>query len=171
MATSFSKKTSGITVDCRLRSRSVAGIVARMPAQRSLPDLFSAQPRAETSAAAADKGAIAANEQSPGPRHLLPKDLAGSLKRLTDDEIDALLSATTLEAERRGRLPLSGAKGKASAANPKAGRTPVEEIAGRLTTGKLNAIRAAFKAGVRPSAIARQFGLSQADIRKALATK
>jgi transposase-like protein len=37
--------------------------------------------------------------------------------------------------------------------------------------GKLNAVRAAFKAGVRPSAIARQFGISQSDVRKALATE
>jgi len=42
---------------------------------------------------------------------------------------------------------------------------------GLLTTGKLNAVRAAFKAGVKPSAIARQFGISQSDIRKALATE
>ena len=41
--------------------------------------------------------------------------------------------------------------------------------AGSLTTGKLNAVRAAFKAGVKPSAIARQFGISQSDLRKALA--
>ena len=40
-----------------------------------------------------------------------------------------------------------------------------------LTKGKLNAVRAAFKAGVRPSAIARQFGISQSDVRKALATE
>jgi len=40
-----------------------------------------------------------------------------------------------------------------------------------LTTGKLNAVRAAFKAGVKPSAIARQFGISQSDVRKALATE
>jgi len=38
-----------------------------------------------------------------------------------------------------------------------------------LTTGKLNAVRAAFKAGVKPLAIARQFGISQSDVRKALA--
>jgi transposase-like protein len=37
-----------------------------------------------------------------------------------------------------------------------------------LTTGRLNAVRAAFKAGVKPSAIARQFGISQSDVRKAL---
>jgi transposase-like protein len=40
-----------------------------------------------------------------------------------------------------------------------------------LTTGKLNAVRAAFKAGVKPSAIARQFGILQSDVRKVLATE
>ena len=50
-------------------------------------------------------------------------------------------------------------------------RTAVEEVAGGLTKGKLNAVRAAFKAGVKPSAIARQFGISQSDVRKALAQR
>jgi predicted transcriptional regulator len=40
-----------------------------------------------------------------------------------------------------------------------------------LTQGKLNAVRAAFKAGVTPSRIARQFGISQSDVRKALASE
>jgi transposase-like protein len=40
----------------------------------------------------------------------------------------------------------------------------------RLTQGKLNAVRAAFKAGVTPSRIAKQFGISQSDVRKALAS-
>jgi hypothetical protein len=34
---------------------------------------------------------------------------------------------------------------------------------------QINAVRAASKAGVKPSLIARQFGLSQSDIRKVLA--
>src|SRR5499427_7558086 len=38
-----------------------------------------------------------------------------------------------------------------------------------LTLGKLNAVRAAFKAGVTPSRIAKQFGISQSEVRKALA--
>jgi predicted DNA binding protein len=86
---------------------------------------------------------------------LLPKDLAGALKRLDSAELDALLAAVTTEAERRGRLPPSTA-------------TP---SAATLTTGKLNAVRAAFKAGVKPSAIAQQFGISQSDVRKVLATE
>jgi len=38
-----------------------------------------------------------------------------------------------------------------------------------LIQGQVNAVRAAFKAGVTPSRIARQFGISQANVRKALA--
>jgi hypothetical protein len=40
--------------------------------------------------------------------------------------------------------------------------------AASLSRGQVNAVRAAFKAGVTPSRIARQFGLSQSDVRKAL---
>ena len=39
-----------------------------------------------------------------------------------------------------------------------------------LTRGKINAVRAAFKAGIKPSVIARQFGISQSDVRKVLAS-
>jgi hypothetical protein len=52
--------------------------------------------------------------------------------------------------------------------NPQRRQEPAEDGAGSLTTNKLNAVRAAFKAGVKPSAIARQFGISQSDVRKAL---
>ena len=104
------------------------------------------------------------------PRHFLPKDLAGALKQLGDREIDALLSAVTTEAERRGRLSAQRSKEKFAAdAKTQAHQAPVEASAGSLTTGKLNAVRAAFKAGVKPSAIARQFGISQSDVRKVLA--
>jgi DNA invertase Pin-like site-specific DNA recombinase len=98
-------------------------------------------------------------------RLLLPEDLAGTLKWLDDVEIDTLLAAVTIEAERRGRRLPSPAQEK-----PKPQRSPGDRRgAGSLTTGKVNAVRAAFKAGVRPSAIAKQFGISQSDVRKALA--
>jgi DNA invertase Pin-like site-specific DNA recombinase len=45
----------------------------------------------------------------------------------------------------------------------------LEDAAASLTPGKLNAVRAAFRAGVTPSRIARQFGISHSDVRKALA--
>jgi hypothetical protein len=85
--------------------------------------------------------------------------------------IDSLLAAVTAEAERRGRLPSSPAKEKPTADAKARPRQAVAHDGTGLTTGKLNAVRAAFKAGVRPSAIARQFGISQSDIRKALATE
>jgi hypothetical protein len=37
-----------------------------------------------------------------------------------------------------------------------------------LTRGQVNAVRAAAKAGIKPSVIARQFGISQSDVRKVL---
>jgi hypothetical protein len=130
-----------------------------MPTRRaadSTPDLFAAAPKPKAHAKA-DPKAVAQTR----PRYLLPRDLAGALKRLDDNEIDALLAAVTSEAERRGRLPRTAAS-----------KTPLAEGAeGSLTKGKLNAVRAAFKAGVKPSAIARQFGISQSDVSKALATE
>jgi DNA invertase Pin-like site-specific DNA recombinase len=100
--------------------------------------------------------------------YLLPKDLAGALERLDDTEVDTLLAAVTTEAEHRGRLP-RGSPPNTSASSTK--RAPADDGARSLTKGKLNAVRAAFKAGVKPSAIARQFGISQSDVRKALATE
>jgi hypothetical protein len=85
-------------------------------------------------------------------RHFLSNDLAGALKRLDDLEIDALLAAVTAEAERRGRRPPSPPKEKpVSDAKRQRRQEPVEDGAGPLTTGKLNAVRAAFKAGVKQS--------------------
>jgi DNA invertase Pin-like site-specific DNA recombinase len=98
----------------------------------------------------------------------LPKDLAGALKRLSDHEVDALLAAATVEARRRDRPRQS--QTQEAAIDPEAphGRPHVQD-AGTLTTGKLNAVRAAFKAGVKPSAIARQFGISKSDVSRVLA--
>ena len=139
------------------------------------PDLFSAPPTAK--APEPEHSAIPQRKGEPDDaasqsRHFLPKDLAGALKRLDDAEIDSLLAAVTAEAERRGRLPSSPAKEKPTAdARPQPRQASAEHGTGSLTTGKLNAVRAAFKAGVKPSAIARQFGISQSDVRKALATE
>jgi hypothetical protein len=102
----------------------------------------------------------------------LPKDLAGALKRLNDTEIDSLLAAITAEAKRRGRVaPSSQAPDPTANATSRSRKTAAGGAAPSLTTGKLNAVRAAFKAGVRPSAIARQFGISQADVKRALAVQ
>ena len=141
------------------------------PPAETTPDLFSGPPTVPAAGpSVAPKGKAGPDNLVFQPRHFLPKDLAAALRRLDDAEIDTLLGAVTTEAERRGRRPPSPAKDK-SAADAKPQRRPeaAEQGAGSLTTGRLNAVRAAFKAGVKPSAIARQFGISQSDVRKALA--
>jgi predicted DNA-binding protein (UPF0251 family) len=85
-----------------------------------------------------------------------------AIKQLDDQELDRLQAAVLAEQQRRGRNPA------VSVEPPEKPR--IEAPAVHLTPGKTNAVRAAFKAGVKPSQIARQFGLSQADVRKALAT-
>jgi hypothetical protein len=144
-----------------------------MPVRRSpaiTPDLFSGSPKAKAPGPpAAPQGKAETQDPAPQPRHVLPKDLAGALKRLDDAEIDALLAAVTTEAERRGRLPPRATKQKPATDTKRPLRQALAEHGtGSLTTSKLNAVRAAFKAGVKPYAIARQFGISQSDVRKAL---
>ena len=140
-----------------------------MPTWR--PDLFSLPPTVTAAGpSAVSKGKAGTDSLASQRRHFLPKDLAGALKWLDDVEIDALLAAVTTEAERRGRRPPGPAKEKpVAAARPQRRQEAAEDDAGSFPTGKLNAVRAAFKAGVKPSAIARQFGVSLSDVRKALA--
>src|SRR3954467_5776269 len=96
------------------------------------------------------------------PRHVLPKDLANAIKYLGDEELDRLIVAALDETRRRGRrLPMDKSTAEMAPDLTKAS----------LTRGQLNAVRAAFKAGITPARIARQFGLSQSDVRKALASK
>jgi hypothetical protein len=51
------------------------------------------------------------------------------------------------------------------------GQGDAEHSAPTLTVAKTNAVRAAFMAGVKPSTIARQFGISQAAVRQVLAAQ
>jgi hypothetical protein len=96
-------------------------------------------------------------------RHVLPKDLPSAIRQLEDQELDRLLAAVLAEQKRRGRKPA------VSIQTPDLPQT--EAVATPLTPGKLSAVRAAFKAGVKPAQIARQFGLSLSDVRKALASR
>jgi hypothetical protein len=82
--------------------------------------------------------------------------LPSAIKRLRDRA-----PAVLVEQERRGKKPAMSAE-----ASPK---RRVKAVAVSLTDAKINAVRAAFKAGVTPSRIARHFGISQSDVRKALA--
>jgi hypothetical protein len=76
------------------------------------------------------------------------------------DEFDRLVDAVHAEEKRRGR--------KLGVSNVSGGKQRIESVPLSLTSGKLNVVRAAFKAGVKPSQIARLFSVSQADVRKAM---
>ena len=95
-------------------------------------------------------------------RHVLPKDLPTAIKQLDDQELDRLLVEVLAEQQWRGRKP--------PASDEVARKRTVDSVAISLAPGKLNAVRAAFKAGVKPTQIARQFGISRVDVRKALGT-
>ena len=128
--------------------------MGRDPTHQTNSDLFSTAPMDDTSPATTNRVSSAE-----GPRHVLPKDLPNAVKHLNDEELDRLLVVTLAEAKRRGRHATPTNKRPSS-------RTL--ETALSLTRGQLNAVRAAFKAGITPARIARQFGLSQSDVRTAL---
>lgn len=125
-------------------------------------DLFSEQQSPDTSSSPASEAkssplrtdqTAAASSQS----YALPKNLPSALGYLDDDQLDRLLAAVLAEQRRRGK--------KVSVS-----KALVKVVAPPLPQGKLNAIRAAFKAGFTPSRIARQFRISKSDVKKALAS-
>jgi len=153
--------------------------MGRDPAERALPDLFSTDKVKVPSSPIVDATKEATEPTS--QRHILPRNLRHAVSQLTDSEFDELFEAAFDEAKRRGRLPRSvRAEMTASALRPSEmttkrlpptnKRRPKDIAEVSLTRGQVMAIRAAFKAGVKPSQIARHFGVSQSNVRKALAT-
>ena len=159
--------------------------MGRESTRQTTPDLFSTDEVRETSAASIKgRSDRATRVPSTSQRHVLPENLDLAVKQLTDDELMQLVEVVLHEAEQRGKLPLRAGGDQIqptrltkdvtrkhlnveNASNRK--RVEVTEVT--LSPGKLNAVRAAFRAGVTPSRIARQFGISQANVRKALAAK
>ena len=156
--------------------------MGRESTRQTTPDLFSTDEVRESSAASIKSRSDRAPSAS--QRHVLPENLDLAVKQLTDDELMQLVEVVLHEAEQRGKLPLRTGGDRIqptrltkdvtqkrpnieNASNRK--RVEVTEVT--LSPGKLNAVRAAFEAGVTPSRIARQFGISQANVRKALASK
>jgi hypothetical protein len=133
------------------------------------PDLFSTTRVGETTSPTIEQVSPAQAQ-----RHVLPKDLPNAVKHLTDRELDLLITASVEEAKRRGRLPPSIPRSTPDASVSKrsssSDKRQAEVATVSLTRGQVNAVRAAFKAGITPSRIARQFGLSQSDVRKVLAS-
>ena len=120
-------------------------------------DLFSEQQLPDTCSSPASEA-----KSSSSQSYALPKNLSSALGYLDDDQLDRLLAAVVAEQRRRGKkVPVSDKSPR---------KALVKMVAPPLPQGKLNAIRAAFKAGFTPSRIARQFRLSKSDVKKALAS-
>jgi DNA-directed RNA polymerase specialized sigma24 family protein len=155
--------------------------MGRESTQQATPDLFSTDTARDVSAAPTERSSSgAAPVPIPSQRHVLPENLDHAVKQLADDEVVLLLEVVLKEANQRGKS-LEHANGKLSPQSERARQKhrPIEKASSRkqvevaevtLSPGKRNAVRAAFKAGVTPARIARQFGISQTNVRKALDT-
>jgi hypothetical protein len=150
--------------------------MGRDPAERAAPDPFPTEAVREVSAPPPLPAAEAATETAP-KRYILPKNLRNAIKHLSDGELDLMHAATLEEMKRRGRRPKN--EETESPARPDIAKIQPPPIERRrhvdtteipLTRGQINAVRAAFKAGITPPRIARQFGISQSNVRKALAS-
>jgi hypothetical protein len=158
--------------------------MGRDPAKQATPDLFSTHAVRDAPARPTKQNSATATIANPAsPRHVLPKYLPHAVKHLSDGELDELFKVAFDEAKRRGRLPSTvgidstpssrrppDLLTKPSSATDKSKRRRVDMAEVALTRGQVNAVLSAFKAGVTPSRIARQFGLSQSSVRKALAS-
>src|ERR1035437_344949 len=119
------------------------------------PDLFSAQQPPDTpSPSASEPKSSPLHTDEPtapsSPSYALPTNLPSALRHLDDDQLDRLLAAVLAERQARGgkKVPVSDETSR---------KQRTREVSTPLAQGKLNGVRAAFKAGVTPSRIARQF--------------
>ena len=131
------------TLQPRLRSAQAVSHDQRMGtrARSSTPDLFSSALTRETPSPPSES--LRPPSANPS-RHVLPADLANAVRQLDDQELEQLLSAVIAEQKRQSKkLPAE------------VSRRPRVEVGAAvpLPQGKLNAARAAFKAGVTPSRI------------------
>ena len=151
-------------------------VMGRERSEQTFPDLFSTDAVRDAST---PPPPAATTDQPEPQRHVLPKNLRNAVKHLNDEELDLLHAATLEERKRRGRLQpnveadsaQTSHHAKRSAIKDKISQRRRVDIAETtLTLGQINAVRAAFRAGITPARIARQFGISQSKVRKALAT-
>ena len=127
------------------------------------PKLFSSWGRDASTSSPIQRPSVAISRDTETPRssrYILPKDLDTAIRQLDDQELERLVLAA-LEERARRKKPLLLKQGQR--------KQNAEAVAVSLPQGKLNAVRAAFKAGVTPNRIAREFGLSRSDVQRALA--
>ncbi len=109
-----------------------------------ISDLFSTvSPDRDNSLVSQDTKSATVKPSAPTTRHVLPNDLPAAIKYLHDHELDQLQAAVTAEQQRRGKIP---------PAQENKSDKPAGDVS--LKLGKINAVRAAFQAGVTPARIA-----------------
>jgi hypothetical protein len=113
---------------------------------------------------------------APSPaRVTLPRDLSGSLKYLDDAQLQRLLEAVTVEIDRRkqgapkNETATAAATRTSSLGQSAAFRNKTRGI-DEFPEGTANLIRASFRAGVKPAAIARTFRISQSLVNRVLSS-
>ena len=135
-----------------------------MPPNRLSELDSSSSARAESPSSSSANSSVAASgetETGRSQRYVLPKGLDAAIRHLDDQQLDRLI-AVALEERARRKRPL---------ALEKTQRNPITEAGSTtLPQGKLNAVRAAFKAGVTPARIAREFGISRSDVQRVLSS-
>ncbi len=104
------------------------------------------------------------------PEIALPADLGRSLRLLDDAQLDRLAEAVTDEVRRRGRsMPRKQTANTGSprptVAKEACARPDKLERASTVTAGQERLILAAFDAGLRPAAIAKEFRVSRSTVQ------
>jgi hypothetical protein len=104
----------------------------------------------------------------------LPSDLPEALKYVDDAQLRKLLDAVAAEITRRSQAAsqkpanLVQSSATSSRGQSMAGHDRKAHGIDEVPQGKANFIRASFKAGVKPAAIARTLGISQSAVRRIL---
>jgi hypothetical protein len=101
------------------------------------------------------------SEAQEGRRSVLPLNLAASLRHLSEQDMMRLAEAVAAEMEYRG---LSDSKQKRQLS----GKNKPTPVLAELTRSQISLIRSSIRAGVKPAALSRQFGLTRAQITAAL---
>src|SRR2546421_7793261 len=119
------------------------------------PDLFSTTAVVELASPPTKQASATEAPADTTSQRILPKDLPNAVKHLTDRELDLLITASVDEAKRRGRLPPSVRANTPDESIPKrlsSKDKPQAKLSTvSLTRGQINAVRAAFKAGITPA--------------------
>jgi len=111
---------------------------------------------------------LSAGDGAESPRIALPKNIGETLKYLDDLDLEVLRVSVENELQRRGVNREGDAKASAETSSSSVG--PDKQGASSLPVGKASLVRASFKSGMKPHAIARALRVSIAQVNEVLAS-